>query len=119
MVGEWAIGKGVAPMEPPIVFVTTHRIKDGKLEQFEKQNRAVADHIEETTPDTLAFLTYLNQEGSEVRIVHVFPDAQAMDRRHGPESPFASRRITSVVTSGSSRTEPDRFRPLQTVGDHL
>jgi quinol monooxygenase YgiN len=66
-------------MEQPIVFVTTHRIKDGKLEQFKQQNRSVAARIEETKPNTLAFLAYLNEEQTEVSIVHVFPDAEAMD----------------------------------------
>jgi hypothetical protein len=79
MVGKRTTWKGIATMAQPIVFVTTHRIRDGKLEQFKRQNRSVASHIEEAKPNTLAFLAYLNQEETEVSIVHIFPDANAMD----------------------------------------
>ena len=40
------------------------------------------EHINAEKPGTVAFLQYLNEEGTELSIVHVFPDADAFDR-HG------------------------------------
>jgi hypothetical protein len=65
-------------MSEPIVFISTHKIKEGKLEGFKERNRQVAQYIEANKPGTIAFLTYLNEEGTEMSIVHVFPDAEAM-----------------------------------------
>lgn len=67
-------------MSEPIVFISTHKIRDGKLDGFKERNRQVAQFMEANKPGTVAFLAYLNEDGSEVSIVHVFPDAEAMEQ---------------------------------------
>lgn len=67
-------------MSEPIVFISTHKIKDGKLDALEESYRRGAASIEADKPDTVAFLAYVNEEGSEVSTVHVFPDSEAMER---------------------------------------
>jgi quinol monooxygenase YgiN len=66
-------------MSKPIVFISTHKIKPGKLEGFQERNREVARLIQSEKPGTVAFHAYVNEEGTEVSIVHVFPDAEAME----------------------------------------
>ena len=66
-------------MSEPIVFVSTHRIKEGKLDEFRQLSRKMTPLIEEGKPNTVFFQSYLNEEGTELTIVHVFPDAEAMD----------------------------------------
>jgi len=66
-------------MSEAIVFISTHKIKDGKLDGFKQLSREVAPFIEADKPHTVFFELYLNEEGTEVTIVHVFPDADAMD----------------------------------------
>lgn len=67
-------------MAEPIVFISTHKIRDGKLDKFTEQYRNGATVIEEEKPGTVAFLAYLNDDETEVSTVHVFPDADAMER---------------------------------------
>lgn len=67
-------------MSRAIVSISRNRIKAGKLEDFKQFFRQGTPGIEADKPGTVAFLAYLNDEGSEVSIVHVFPDAAAMDR---------------------------------------
>jgi quinol monooxygenase YgiN len=67
------------PMAKPIVFISTLRVREGKLEGFKQHYRQGAQLIEASKPGTVAFLAYLNEDGSEVSIVHVFPDAEAME----------------------------------------
>lgn len=67
-------------MAEPIVFISTHKIRDGKLDEFKEQYRKGATVIEEEKPGTVAFLAYLNDDETEVSTVHVFPDADAMER---------------------------------------
>jgi hypothetical protein len=66
-------------MADPIVFISTHVIKEGRLNGFTELSREVAPMIEQEKPNTVFFHAYLNEEGSEVTIVHVFPDADSMD----------------------------------------
>ena len=66
-------------MSDPIVFISTHRIKEGKAADFKQLSREVTPLIEAGKPQTVFFQAYLNEEGNEVTIVHVFPDADAMD----------------------------------------
>ena len=66
-------------MSEPIVFVSTHRIKEGKLEEFKELSRKVTPMIAEGKPKTVFFQSYLNDDATEVTFVHVFPDSDAMD----------------------------------------
>lgn len=67
-------------MSDPIVFISTHDIKPGKLDEFKTHYEHGAERIEQEKPDTVAFLAYLNEDETTVGTVHVFPDAAAMER---------------------------------------
>lgn len=62
------------------MFISRNRVKDGKLEEFKRFYRAGAERLRREKPGTVAFLAYTSDDGDEVSIVHVFPDAAAMDR---------------------------------------
>jgi hypothetical protein len=67
-------------MTHPIVFISHNRVRDGKLDDFRRFFRAGAGAIERDKPGTITFLAYADEDGDLVDIVHVFPDADAMDR---------------------------------------
>lgn len=67
-------------MDGPIVFISHNRIKDGKLEALRGSLEGGASMIEREKPGTVVFLSYLDEDGAEAHIVHVFPDAEAMAR---------------------------------------
>lgn len=67
-------------MSEPIVFISHFKIKEGKLDGFKQHAQMVREHIKANKPGTVAFLQYLNEEETELSIVHVFPDAEAYDR---------------------------------------
>jgi hypothetical protein len=66
-------------MSEPIVFISHSTVKNGKLEDLKDFLRAGATVLEVEKPGTVAFLAYADEAGSELSIVHVFPDADAMD----------------------------------------
>jgi hypothetical protein len=66
-------------MSEPIVFISTHRIKEGKLDGLKQSYRENVPLIEAGKPNTVFFKAYLNEEGTDVTFIHVFPDADAMD----------------------------------------
>ena len=68
-----------AHLSEPIVFVSTHKIKEGKLDDFKRFSLEMTPLIDANKPSTVFFQSYLNEAGNEVTIVHVFPDADSMD----------------------------------------
>lgn len=67
-------------MSEPIVFISTHKIKDGKLDELTESYQEGTKMFEEEKPGTVAFLAYLTEDETELSTLHVFPDADAMDR---------------------------------------
>lgn len=67
-------------MSAPIVFISHLKVKEGKLEDFTRFAETVAEKIKAEKPGTVAFLQYHNAVKSELSFVHVFPDAEAVDR---------------------------------------
>jgi hypothetical protein len=66
-------------MSHPIVFISNQRIKEGKFEEYQQYYRQVAELTEATKPGTVAHLAYANEAGTEMSIIHVFPDARSME----------------------------------------
>jgi len=66
-------------MSEPIVFISNQRVKEGKLEGYKHYYRQVAEQAKANKPGTVAHLAYLNEEGSELSIIHIFPDAESME----------------------------------------
>jgi quinol monooxygenase YgiN len=65
--------------DAPFIFIGTHKVKPGKLEEFKAW---FADNIETTIepnePRLLAFNAYANPDANEVTVVQVHPDAESM-----------------------------------------
>jgi quinol monooxygenase YgiN len=67
-------------MAGPIVFISHQRVKPGRFDEFAAFFAEGSKAIEADKPGTVVFLAFSDLERGETRIVHVFPDAAAMDR---------------------------------------
>ncbi|RPI29963.1 MAG: hypothetical protein EHM70_15085 [Chloroflexota bacterium] len=67
-------------MSKPIIFISHQKIKDGKLDGYVQYYQQVAEMTEANKPGTVAHLAYANEDGTEMSIVHVFPDAESMEK---------------------------------------
>jgi hypothetical protein len=65
-------------MAEPIIFISRNRIVDGRRSEFESAFVAAVAMIGSSKPRTALFAAYLDQAGTEVRVVHAFPDPTAM-----------------------------------------
>jgi quinol monooxygenase YgiN len=66
-------------MSEPIVFISNQRIKEGKLDGYRQYYLEVIEEIKANKPGTVAHLFYVNEDGRDASIVHIFPDAEAME----------------------------------------
>jgi hypothetical protein len=63
----------------PIAFISHFRVKRGKAAAVRTMFAAGATQLAVAKPQTAAFLGYLDERGTRLTIVHLFPDAEAMD----------------------------------------
>jgi quinol monooxygenase YgiN len=66
-------------MTAPFIFVATYRIKEGKLEDYEKLWRGLVEFVQANEPRLLAFNTYVDEDGTEATTIQVHPDADSME----------------------------------------
>ena len=67
-------------MAGPIVFISHQRVKPGRFDEFAAFFTEGSKAIEADKPGTVVFLGFSDVDRGETRIVHVLPDADAMDR---------------------------------------
>jgi hypothetical protein len=65
-------------MSEPFIFIGTHAIREGKLEDFKKTWRELVELVEADEPRLIAFNGYANDDETEVTVVQVHPDADSM-----------------------------------------
>jgi hypothetical protein len=65
-------------MSGPFIFIATNRLKPGKLAEERKRVPGLVDFIEANEPRLIAFNEYVNDDGTEVAVVQVHPDADSM-----------------------------------------
>jgi hypothetical protein len=65
-------------MAEPFVFIGTHRIREGKLDEFRKEFTELVGVVEANEPRMIAFNGYFNEDETEMSIVQVHPDADSM-----------------------------------------
>jgi hypothetical protein len=64
---------------PPVAFISHFRIKEGKLDAAREAFAAVSTQLEASRPRTAAYLAFIDEAGQRLSILHVFPDADALD----------------------------------------
>jgi hypothetical protein len=67
----------------PVAFISHFRIKPGKLEEIRTFFGVMASQLEIDKPRTAAYLAYADDKGERLTIIHLFPDADAMDVHFG------------------------------------
>jgi hypothetical protein len=70
-------------MSGPFIFIATNRLKQGKLEEERERVPGLCDFIEANEPRLIAFNEYVNEDGTEVGVVQVHPDADSMELHMG------------------------------------
>jgi hypothetical protein len=62
----------------PFIFIATNRLKPGKLADEKLRVPGLVDFVQANEPRLIAFNEYVNEDGTEVAVVQVHPDADSM-----------------------------------------
>jgi hypothetical protein len=66
-------------MSGPFIFIATNRLKEGKLGAERDRAVDLCAFIEANEPRLLAFNEYASEDGTEVGVVQIHPDAASME----------------------------------------
>lgn len=89
-------------MTAPFIFITTHPIQDGKLEDFRQFLRELFEALEVNAPRALAVNAYASGDGTEVTIVQVHQDAESMKEYWKVVHQHTGRQLAQFVDDPTS-----------------
>ncbi len=110
-------------MSEPFIFIGTHKLKEGKLDDFRRSCVELAKFVEANEPRLIAFNLYIDEAGNEVSVVQVHPDAESMlfhmnlVREHIEQSLDVFETTTSIQVYGpTTDTVLEMIRELSMSG---
>ena len=71
------------PTSAPVIFVATNRLKPGQLDAERRRVPGLVEFVEQNEPQLIAFNEYVNDDGTEVTVVQVHPDAASVHKHLG------------------------------------
>jgi NAD-dependent oxidoreductase involved in siderophore biosynthesis len=89
-------------MSGPFIFIATNRLREGKLAAEHERARELSSFIEANEPQLLAFNEYVNEEGTEVGVVQMHPDAASMQRHMDAVAERAARAYAETLEATTS-----------------
>jgi quinol monooxygenase YgiN len=95
-------------MPEPIIFIAHQKIKQGKTEQYKEYYQEVAEWIEANKPQTAAHIAYVSEDGTEASIIHIFPDAEAMENHMQNLGDLGKKAFTVMEIAGSVLWNPQQ-----------
>jgi hypothetical protein len=66
-------------MFQPLIYISTWKIKEGKLEDYKRFVKELMEIVEAKEPQLIAFNMYLNEDETEMTSIQIHPDAASMD----------------------------------------
>ncbi len=66
-------------MSKPLIFISTWKIREGRLEDYKQFAKELIEHIKAKEPQLIAFNMYFNEDETEMTSIQVHPDAASMD----------------------------------------
>jgi hypothetical protein len=89
-------------MSGPFILIATNRLKQGKLEDERKRVPELCDFIAANEPRLVAFHEYASEDGTEVGVVQVHPDAESMEFHMDVVAERAARAYAETLEATTS-----------------
>src|SRR5256885_5665890 len=89
-------------MSGPFIFIATNTLREGKLPAERERAADLGSFIEKNEPQLLAFNEYVNEDGTEVGVVQIHPDAASMEFHMGVVAERAARAYEETLEATTS-----------------
>jgi hypothetical protein len=89
-------------MSAPFIFIATNQLRAGKLAAERERAIELSAFIESSEPQLLAFNEYASEDGAEVSVVQVHPDAASMEFHMQTVAERAARAYAETLEATTS-----------------
>src|SRR3984893_4229443 len=89
-------------MSGPFIFIATNRLREGKLATERERAGELSSFIKANEPQLLAFNEYVNEDGTEVGVVQMHPDAVSMELHMEVVAERAARAYAETLDATTS-----------------
>ena len=89
-------------MPGPFIFIATNRLRPRALEAEKRRVPQLSEFIEANEPRLIAFNEYANNDGTEVAVVQIHPDAESMEFHMGVVRERAERAYAETLEATTS-----------------
>jgi quinol monooxygenase YgiN len=89
-------------MSRPLVYVDTSAVRQGALEELKGAIKELVEFVEANEPQLIAYNVYLNDDGSQVTVVHVHADSESLEHHMDVAEPMF-RKFADLITLSSIR----------------
>jgi hypothetical protein len=105
-------------MPTPFVFITNHKVQPGDLDALKTLTRDYTDFLDEHDERLVAHSAYLSEDGTELSLVQVHPDAVSAEHHMRIVEPRLA--AAAELTAPAGITVYGRPGPaVQSAIDHL
>ncbi len=92
-------------MSQPLVYVDASDVRKGALGELKGAIKELAEFIEANEPQLISYNVYVSDDGSQMTVVHVHPDAASLDYHLDVAGPAFGRfsdlvRLSSIQIYG-------------------
>jgi len=84
-------------MSAPFIFIATNRLREGRLAAERDRVADLSSFIEANEPQLLAFNEYVSEDGTEVGVIQIHPDAASMEFHMGVVAERAARAYAETL----------------------
>ena len=97
-------------MPPPIVYVDTSAIRDGKHRELEVAMKRLAVFVEQNMPRVISYGFFLDKDRAQMTVVAVHPDSESVEF-HMDTGADEFRDFADLIEDARSSPRPGRQAP--------
>ena len=98
-------------MAEQLIFIGTYAIPEGKYDEFNAGNSAMADYVKENEPRLVSWHTYINKERTLATTMMVHPDSESLE--------YHMQVAASKIQSGAQTVQVSRIELYGNPSDRL
>jgi hypothetical protein len=89
-------------MSGPFIFIATNRLRENQLDAERERVPELSAFIEASEPRVIAFNEYASEDGTQVAVVQVHPDAESMELHMDVVAERAARAYAATLEATTS-----------------
>jgi len=107
-------------MSENIIIVGSSEIREGKLEELKAAMNGLVELVKTKEPQIIAYNVYLNENGTQLSVLQVYPDSASAEFQMGVTGPAFPKELINLsqidIYGKPSQSLQEKMRLSETTG---